>query len=93
MVTYGNSSKTFMQLPASLFINKGITLTGFNMVNWLQNHSTVERDAMVKEVSDLVEAKKLRFWLETHRFSDWEKALDRASRMRLNRKVVMHMEK
>ena len=92
-MTYGNSSRQHLQFPSSLFLHNNINMKGFNLSKWVEEHSTEERLAMLKELGDLVSEKKLRFWLETHRFSDWKSAFDTAFNEQTNRKVVMMMEK
>jgi mitochondrial enoyl-[acyl-carrier protein] reductase / trans-2-enoyl-CoA reductase len=93
LVVYGNSSRQHLQLPSSAFFMNNINVKGFSLEEWVELHSKEERARMVGELCDLVEAKKLRFWLETHRMSDWESALQKALEMQKNRKVVMMIEK
>mmetsp|Transcript_19925 Transcript_19925/g.55983 ORF Transcript_19925/g.55983 Transcript_19925/m.55983 type:complete len:357 (-) Transcript_19925:29-1099(-) len=92
MVTYGNSSRTHLQLPARVFLHNDLRLRGFNLAQWVAEHSKEEVRDMVKEVSDLVVAEKVRFWIETHRLTDWEEALQAADSQG-NRKVVLHLDK
>ena len=93
MVTYGNASRQHLQLPASPFLFNNITLKGFNLSQWIANHSKEDRYAMRKELFDLIAAGKLKFWLETHRLTDWESAFEKALEEQKNRKVVMILDK
>jgi len=93
LVVYGNSSRQHLKFPASSFLFESIRVRGFNLAQWVATHSKEERVAMVKEVGDLVASGKLKYWLQTHSFSDWSNAVDKAMKEQTNSKVVMLLEK
>uniref|UniRef100_A0A7S4L2U0 enoyl-[acyl-carrier-protein] reductase n=1 Tax=Paramoeba aestuarina TaxID=180227 RepID=A0A7S4L2U0_9EUKA len=95
MVTYGNSSKDHLKLPASLFLFNDIKLRGFNHQQWVENHTKQERQELINDLAGQIgeEEGGLRFWLQTHRLSDWEEALEKALYTQKNRKVVMILDK
>eukprot|EP00009_Paramoeba_aestuarina_P012737 CAMPEP_0201540082 /NCGR_PEP_ID=MMETSP0161_2-20130828/70754_1 /ASSEMBLY_ACC=CAM_ASM_000251 /TAXON_ID=180227 /ORGANISM="Neoparamoeba aestuarina, Strain SoJaBio B1-5/56/2" /LENGTH=351 /DNA_ID=CAMNT_0047947529 /DNA_START=80 /DNA_END=1135 /DNA_ORIENTATION=- len=95
MVTYGNSSKDHLKLPASLFLLNDVKLRGFNLQQWVENHTRQEREEMINKLAGMIGEKEqegIRFWLQTHRLSDWEEALDKALYTQKNRKVVMMLD-
>jgi trans-2-enoyl-CoA reductase len=93
LVVYGNSSRQHLKFPASSFLFEGIRVRGFNMAQWVATHSKEERVAMVKELGDLVAAGKLKYSLQTHSFSDWNNAINKALEEQTNSKIVMLLEK
>ena len=95
MVTYGNGSRDHLKLPASLFLFNDIKLKGFNLQKWVETHTKEEREQMIAELAGMVgkEENGLRFWLQTHRLSDWEEAVEKALSVQKNRKVVMVLDK
>lgn len=88
MVTYGGMSKKPIQVPTSLFIFKNIQLKGFWLSSWIQQKSEVSRQQMMDELVELIRNKQLRLWIETHPFSDYKNALQRAFGEQRDRKIV-----
>ncbi len=72
---------------------RDISLRGFWLSRWVQEHSEEERLAMINECWDLVKSKQLRMWMERHSFSDnFNQALQRATEAQRNRKVLLVMK-
>jgi len=91
MVTYGGMSKRPVSIPTSLFIFRDITLRGFWLTRWVSEHSMEERKAVLDELTSLVKQGKLKLFLETHKFSQFENALTTSHLPQRNRKVVLEM--
>lgn len=93
IVTYGAMSRKPVTLPASPFLFKNISLKGFWLSKWIQQHSTSERTAMYSQLIDLINAGKLRLWLERHNLSKISEAVRRAQEPMRDRKVVLVLDK
>jgi len=91
MVTYGGMSKQPITVPTSPFIFHNITLKGFWMTRWVETHSKAERDEMLQELSKLIIDKKLLAMIETHKFSEFNYALEKSQQDGQDRKVVLKM--
>jgi len=59
LVTYGGMSKKPVQVPTALLIFKNITLKGFWLSKWTEEHSVKDRMIMIKKLWDLVRDKKI----------------------------------
>eukprot|EP00899_Mesostigma_viride_P024532 jgi/Mesvir1/5263/Mv15377-RA.1 len=88
LVTYGGMSRKPFYIPASTLIFKGITVKGFWLTAWLQEHSAAERQAMLDKVTSLMASGKLATRVETNTFDDFNKALAKA-RSPFNPKQVL----
>eukprot|EP01122_Echinamoeba_exundans_P010600 TRINITY_DN39_c1_g1_i1.p1 TRINITY_DN39_c1_g1~~TRINITY_DN39_c1_g1_i1.p1 ORF type:complete len:359 (-),score=92.15 TRINITY_DN39_c1_g1_i1:105-1181(-) len=93
IVTYGAMSRKPVTLPASPFLFKNISLKGFWLSKWIQQHSQAERTAMYSQLVDLINAGKLRMWLERHDLSKISEAVRRAQEPMRDRKVVLVLDK
>ncbi|EFC41710.1 mitochondrial trans-2-enoyl-CoA reductase [Naegleria gruberi] len=91
MVTYGGMSRQGITVPTSPFIFNNITLKGFWMTRWVETHSKEERQKMIDELSKLVIDKKLLALVETHKFSEFNYALEKSFEDGQERKVVLKM--
>lgn len=59
LVSYGAMSKSPIPLSTSLFIFKNLTCHGYWQSRWYRDHSKEERTALLSEVMDLLEQKKV----------------------------------
>uniref|UniRef100_A0AAV1URT3 enoyl-[acyl-carrier-protein] reductase n=1 Tax=Peronospora matthiolae TaxID=2874970 RepID=A0AAV1URT3_9STRA len=91
-VTYGGMSKRAVSVSTSALIFRDITLKGFWLTQWTKDSTVEERAAMLSELADLVEAGKLRTWIQTYKFADFDDALHAAVNRTTKRKVVLLME-
>lgn len=91
-VTYGGMSKEPVSVGTGSLIFHGITLKGFWMSEWVKDASLEERTAMLTELASLVEQGKLRTWIQTYKFADFDDALLAAVNRTTKRKVVLLME-
>lgn len=93
IVTYGAMSRKPVTLPASPFLFKNISLKGFWLSKWIQQHSQAERTTMYSQLVDMINAGKLRLWLERHDLSKISEAVRRAQEPMRDRKVVLVLDK
>lgn len=91
-VTYGGMGKEAVLVGTGSLIFHDITLKGFWLSEWVKESSVEQRTAMLQELADLVEAGKLRTWIQTYKFADFEDALAAAVQRTTKRKIVMLME-
>lgn len=91
-VTYGGMSKEAVSVGTGSLIFHDITLKGFWLSEWVKEASVEERTAMLNELAGLVEAGKLRTWIQTYKFADFDDALLAAVNRTTKRKIVMLME-
>ncbi|DAZ95190.1 TPA: hypothetical protein N0F65_013035 [Lagenidium giganteum] len=91
-VTYGGMSKEAVSVGTGSLIFHDITLKGFWLSEWVKNSSVEQRAEMLQELASLVEAGKLRSWIETYKFEDFDDALAAVVNRTTKRKVVMLME-
>jgi len=90
-VTYGGMSKQPVNLPSSLFIFKNITSHGFWLSRWIDTHSKEERQAMLENLSKMIKDGKLKLYMEGHKFSDFDFAMNRHQEAFRDRKVVLEL--
>ncbi len=86
-------SRKSIQVPTGSLIFKDINLKGFWLTDWVNKHSTSERQEMINQVVGLIKQKKLRLWLERHAFSDFNHVLEEAQKPYRDRKIVLMMDK
>ncbi|CEG49704.1 trans-2-enoyl-reductase [Plasmopara halstedii] len=91
-VTYGGMSKEAVAVGTGSLIFHDITLKGFWLSEWVKESTVEERAAMLSELAGLVEAGKLRTWIQTYKFADFDDALQAAVNRTTKRKIVMLME-
>lgn len=91
LVTYGGMSRRPVTIPTSLFVFKNITARGFWLSQWSEKHSAQEKQAAYDEIADLVRKGKLKLFLEGHKLSDFEFALDRNYEAHRSRKVILEL--
>lgn len=91
-VTYGGMSKEAVAVGTGSLIFHDITLKGFWLSEWVKQSSVDERVAMLNELASLVEAGKLRTWIQTYKFADFDDALLAAVNRSTKRKIVLLME-
>lgn len=89
MVTYGASSRKPLTIPSSVFIHKDIQMKGFSLTTWIKQRSPEERKNLLYQISELVEAKQLKLWLERWPFSKFDRALKRAIEPYRDRKIIL----
>jgi len=92
LVTIGGMSKKPVQIPTSLFIFKNISLHGFWLTKWVQQHSAKERDAMLATLATHVRNGELRLWLERHKFSQFDAAIATATSPLPHRKILLQLD-
>ncbi|RLN73909.1 hypothetical protein BBJ28_00013377, partial [Nothophytophthora sp. Chile5] len=92
LVTYGGMGKQPVAVGTSALIFQDVTLKGFWLSQWVADSSLEERTAMLEELAGLVEAGKLRTWIQTYKFADFDDALLAAVNRTTKRKVVLLME-
>jgi len=91
MVTYGGMSIKPITLPTSVLIFKDITLRGFWLTKWVEEHSSEERMAMINTLFTMMRDDKLRLWMRDWNFNKFEEALAQATQPYKGRKVVLKM--
>ncbi|EGZ14929.1 hypothetical protein PHYSODRAFT_545994 [Phytophthora sojae] len=91
-VTYGGMGKEAVAVGTGSLIFHDITLKGFWLSQWVKDSTVEERAAMLSELAGLVEAGKLRTWIQTYKFEDFDDALHAAVNRTTKRKVVLLME-
>ncbi|KAF1773258.1 Polyketide synthase, enoylreductase domain [Phytophthora cactorum] len=91
-VTYGGMGKEAVAVGTGSLIFHDITLKGFWLSQWVKDSTVEERAAMLSELAGLVEAGKLRTWIQTYKFEDFDDALQAAVARTTKRKVVLLME-
>lgn len=91
MVTYGGMSRKPLTIPTSPFIFDDITLKGFWLTKWVQDHSIAERREMLGEISSLIKSKKLTLFLELHKYSEFQHALKVLMEPYNERKIVIDL--
>lgn len=89
IVTYGGMSRQPITLPTGPFIFNNLIARGFWLSKWTEKASKSEREAMLKEVSDLIAQEKLVLFMENQRFSDFESALVSSMEPHRSRKIVL----
>lgn len=60
LVSYGAMSKEPLSLPTSLFIFKGLTCHGFWQSKWYKEKSREEREALIRDLVELIVQGKVR---------------------------------
>jgi mitochondrial enoyl-[acyl-carrier protein] reductase / trans-2-enoyl-CoA reductase len=86
MVTYGGMSRRPVTVPTSALIFRDIKLRGF----WLpESEKPVE--PVHNALADLIKGDKLKLWMQTWEFSDFDGALNRHKESQRGRKVVLKM--
>eukprot|EP00274_Cyanoptyche_gloeocystis_P003579 CAMPEP_0196652470 /NCGR_PEP_ID=MMETSP1086-20130531/1768_1 /TAXON_ID=77921 /ORGANISM="Cyanoptyche gloeocystis , Strain SAG4.97" /LENGTH=345 /DNA_ID=CAMNT_0041983037 /DNA_START=66 /DNA_END=1103 /DNA_ORIENTATION=- len=91
MVTYGGMSKKPVTIPTSSFIFKDVTLRGFWLSHWIDQHSTADRVAMMSTLLPLIKSGELKLWMERKPFNKFEAALAQAREGYRDRKIVLTM--
>jgi trans-2-enoyl-CoA reductase len=92
VVTYGGMSKKPFIVPLDLLTQRQISLKGFWMAKWNQEHTKEERSSMINEIADLIRNQHLTFFYEEHDFDDFDYALKQATEPFHFRKVVLNMD-
>ncbi len=75
VVTYGGMSRKPITIPTGPFIFNNISLKGFWLTEWVNQHSKQERQQMIDEISTMVKNKQLVMFMETHPFQKFQQAL------------------
>lgn len=79
LVTYGSVSRNAVTIPTSALVSKNLSLNGFSYASWAAEKSSAEREAMLKELSELIESNHLKLsHSQKFKFDDFQKALDKA---------------
>ncbi|CCI47304.1 unnamed protein product [Albugo candida] len=91
-VTYGGMSRQCVMIGTGSLIFHDISLRGFWMSEWYKNTPHEKRVALLQELAGLVEQGKLRNYIQTYKFTDFEDALAAAVNRTTKRKVVMLMD-
>jgi trans-2-enoyl-CoA reductase len=89
MVSYGAMTKQPIVTAASHLIFNDISLRGFWLSKWLENHSLEDRKKMLETIYDIYRSDKLKLWMETWDFMRFPDALTRHKADQRARKVVL----
>ena len=92
MVTFGGMSRKPIIIPTSPFIFNNITLKGFWLSRWVEQHSKQERQQMIDQIAEMIKSKKLVLFQETFKFADFEHAVKASTQPFRARKVVLKMD-
>jgi len=92
MVTYGGMSCQPIIIPTSPFIFNDITLKGFWLSRWVETHSKEEREKMLNDITQMIKSKKLVYFTETFKFSDFNSAINASMEPMRSRKVVLKLD-
>lgn len=93
MVTYGGMSLQPVTVPTSSLIFNDVTLKGFWMSRWYEQHGDQEKKNLINELIKIVKSEKLRLWTERHPFASFNAALARAiNTSSRDRKVLLSFE-
>lgn len=80
-------------VPTSSFIFNDITLKGFWMSRWYEQHTDKEKMDLFNQLQTQVKNQKLRLWVERHDFKGFSAALERAGNTSSRgRKVLLKFE-
>jgi mitochondrial enoyl-[acyl-carrier protein] reductase / trans-2-enoyl-CoA reductase len=85
-------SKKPIQIPTSLFIFKNISLHGFWLSKWVESHSAKEREEMLTALGNHVKKGELRLWIERHKFSQYQQAIETATSSAPHKKVLLQLD-
>jgi trans-2-enoyl-CoA reductase len=92
MVTYGGMSRKPVTVPTSQFIFKDITLKGFWLSKWLEEHPVEDRVKMLETLFPLIRKERFKIWMETWKFDQFAEGLTKNFEEYKNRKIVLKME-
>ena len=95
MVTYGGMSLKPVTIPTGQFIFNDVTLKGFWMSKWYEEHGEKAKQDLISELIGLVKDSKLRLWTERHPFTEsgFRTALHRAiNTHERDRKVLLSFQ-
>lgn len=71
-------SRQPITFPTSSLIFNDVSLRGFWLSKWVQEHSDAERKTMLAELTKLIENKQLVFKTQTFKFAEYKRALEAA---------------
>lgn len=91
-VTYGGMGREAVSSGTGALIFKNITMKGFWLTEWAKHASAEERTSMLNELAGLMEAGKLRTWIQTYKFKDFDDAIVAAVKRTTKRKIVLLMD-
>lgn len=91
LITYGGMSRKPITVPTSPFIFGDLTMKGFWMSRWYDQHNNIEKKQMIDHISDLIVHKNLILFMQTHPFAEWERALKAATTPFIDRKIVLDL--
>lgn len=89
MVTYGGMSKRPVTIGTSKFIFNNISLYGFWLTRWIQQHSKQQRIDMLTELVQYIKQNKFRSYVTCIPFTDIKHALQLAQTGKKQAKVVV----
>lgn len=92
VVTYGGMSKKPFVVPYDLLTQRQLTMKGFWMAKWHEEHTKAERSAMIEDIANMIREKQLTFFYEMHDFDDFSYALKQATEPFRFRKLVLYMD-
>eukprot|EP01133_Synstelium_polycarpum_P002259 gene2259-2560_t len=92
LVTYGGMSRRPVTIPTAHLVFRGISVHGFWLTKWIENHSVAETQAMYDSIFSLIRNKQLKLWLEKHKFSDFPAALARSQESGKGRKIILDLQ-
>ncbi|EGG24996.1 trans-2-enoyl-CoA reductase [Cavenderia fasciculata] len=92
LVTYGGMSRRPVTVPTAHLIFRNVSVHGFWLTRWVEQHSQAEISAMYEHIFGLIRDKKLKLWLEKHKFSDFNNALLRSQEPGKGRKIILDLQ-
>lgn len=92
VVTYGGMSKKPFTIPYDVLTQRQITLKGYWMAKWNEEHTKEERTKMIEDIASMIRRKQLTFFYEMHDFDDFSHALSEALQPFRLRKPILYMD-
>ncbi|MFZ5805588.1 MAG: MDR family NADPH-dependent oxidoreductase [Verrucomicrobiota bacterium] len=94
VVTYGGMSKEPFKIPTRFFIFKDLRFVGFWMSHWYKQRPVADREAMLREVGELMRAKKLSIKIDkTFSLDDITPAIQHALQPNRQGKTLLNIKK
>jgi mitochondrial enoyl-[acyl-carrier protein] reductase / trans-2-enoyl-CoA reductase len=92
LVSYGGMSRRPINLPMDLLTSRNISMKGFWVSKWYEQHSRLERAIMIAEIASLIRSKQFTLFYELHDIDDFQYALRRHLEPFQLRKVLLNLD-
>ena len=92
LVSYGGMSRRPINLPMDLLTSRNISMKGFWVSKWYEEHSRLERAIMIAEIASLIRSKQFTLFYELHDIDDFQYALRRHLEPFQLRKVLLNLD-